>query len=292
MGLLGIRWCHQECGKSGGKGAGADGRGHDRVCTDQCIWLSADYHHWQRRKGYRDDPTDDRVKVAVSDHRSSNPSGDDLIALATAARRAGLLSGTPGLVTMHMGSGKGRLDPVFYVLDHSDVPAKNLLPTHMLRTPELMDAGVELVKRGGYIDCTAGSDDQEVENQAVKLFDLLHRDGMNMDHVTMSSDAFGSQPRFNAEGECVGLTYASPKYLHKTIQILVRMGMPFEQALKLLTTTPAVLLGKEGKKGCVAAGADADLLILDENLEITSLLAKGKVALWEKELRMKGRFEE
>lgn len=232
------------------------------------------------------------VKVAVSDHRSSNPSGDDLIALATAARRAGLLSGTPGLVTMHMGSGKGRLDPVFYVLDHSDVPAKNLLPTHMLRTPELMDAGVELVKRGGYIDCTAGSDDQEVENQAVKLFDLLHRDGMNMDHVTMSSDAFGSQPRFNAEGECVGLTYASPKYLHKTIQILVRMGMPFEQALKLLTTTPAVLLGKEGKKGCVAAGADADLLILDENLEITSLLAKGKVALWEKELRMKGRFEE
>ena len=115
---------------------------------------------------------------------------------------------------------------------------------------------------------------------------------MNMDHVTMSSDAFGSQPRFNAEGECVGLTYASPKYLHKTIQILVRMGMPFEQALKLLTTTPAVLLGKEGKKGCVAAGADADLLILDENLEITSLLAKGKVALWEKELRMKGRFEE
>ena len=140
------------------------------------------------------------VKVAVSDHRSSNPSGDDLIALATAARRAGLLSGTPGLVTMHMGSGKGRLDPVFYVLDHSDVPAKNLLPTHMLRTPELMDAGVELVKRGGYIDCTAGSDDQEVENQAVKLFDLLHRDGMNMDHVTMSSDAFGSQPRFNAEG--------------------------------------------------------------------------------------------
>ena len=193
---------------------------------------------------------------------------------------------------MHMGSGKGRLDPVFYVLDHSDVPAKNLLPTHMLRTPELMDAGVELVKRGGYIDCTAGSDDQEVENQAVKLFDLLHRDGMNMDHVTMSSGAFGSQPRFNAEGECVGLTYASPKYLHKTIQILVRMGMPFEQALKLLTTTPAVLLGKEGKKGCVAAGADADLLILDENLEITSLLAKGKVALWEKELWMKGRFEE
>ena len=59
------------------------------------------------------------VKVAVSDHRSSNPGGEELIALATAARRAGLLSNTPGLVTMHMGDGEGRLDPVFYVLDHS-----------------------------------------------------------------------------------------------------------------------------------------------------------------------------
>ena len=52
------------------------------------------------------------VKVAVSDHRSSNPGGEELIALATAARRAGLLSNTPGLVTMHMGDGEGRLDPV------------------------------------------------------------------------------------------------------------------------------------------------------------------------------------
>ena len=53
------------------------------------------------------------VKVAVSDHRSSNPTGEELIRLATAARRAGLLSCNPGLVTMHMGSGQGGLDPVF-----------------------------------------------------------------------------------------------------------------------------------------------------------------------------------
>ena len=210
------------------------------------------------------------VKVAVSDH----------------------LSGTPGLVTMHMGSGKAKLDPIFYVLDHSDVPAKNLLPTHMLRSPELIDAGVELVKRGGYIDCTAGSDEVAVKEDARKLFDLLHREGVNPDHVSLSSDAYGSQPRFNDAGECVGLTYASPKYLHKTIRALVRMGMPLEQALKLLTTTPATLLAQDGRKGCIAAGADADLLVLDEELEIDSLFARGQLALWQKELRMKGRFEE
>ena len=148
------------------------------------------------------------------------------------------------------------------------------------------------MRRGGYIDCTAGADDVEVESDALKLYELLHREGVSLDHVTMSSDAFGSQPRFNEEGECIGLTYASPKYLHRTIQILVREGMPLEDALQLLTSTPAVLLGKEGIKGCVAEGADADLLILDENLNINSLFARGKVAVWEQEVKMKGRFEQ
>ncbi len=231
------------------------------------------------------------VKVAVSDHRSSNPDGKDLTALATAARRAGLLSNTPGLVTMHMGSGKGRMDPIFYVLDHADVPAKNLLPTHVLRSSELIEDGARLVRRGGYIDCTAGSDETELKHHVKCLYRLLREDGVSADHVTLSSDAFGSQPRFDEKGQCVGLTYASPSSLHRTIKGLVQSGMPLEEALKLLTSTPAVLLAQEGRKGCVQAGADADLLVLDADLEIDSLFMRGKTALWQGELRMKGRFE-
>ena len=37
---------------------------------------------------------------------------------------------------------------------------------------------------------------------------------------------------------------------------------------------------------------DADLLVLDENLDINSLFARGKVAVWEQEVKMKGRFEQ
>ena len=71
----------------------------------------------------------------------------------------------------------------------------------------------------------------------------------------------------------------------------MRRGMALEEALKLLTSTPAVLLGQEGRKGCVAEGADADLLILGDGLEIDSLIARGQRALWKGELLMKGRFE-
>jgi len=231
------------------------------------------------------------VKVAVSDHRSSNPTGEDLIDLVTQARRAGLLSNTPGLVTMHMGSGKKRLEPIFYVLDNSDVSPKNMLPTHMLRTPELIDDGVELVRRGGYMDCTAGCTPEEMEYHSDLIMELLSREGVSADHVTLSSDAFGSQPRFNEIGECIGLTYASPKYLHQTIQALVKRGLPLEEALKILTSTPADLLAKKGVKGCIAEGADADILVLGDGLEIESLFARGKTAVWKGEVLMKGRFE-
>ena len=231
------------------------------------------------------------AKVAVSDHRSSNPTGEELIRLATEARRAGLLSNTPGLLVMHMGSGREGLEPVFYILDHSDVPAKNLLPTHMQRTQRLVEQGVELVRRGGYIDFTAGCNPQELEENTDRLMDCLSRDGVTAEQVTLSSDAYGSQPRFDKDGKCVGLTYASPRYLHETIRGLVCRGLALEEALKLLTTTPATLLGKTGVKGCVASGADADLLVLGENLQIESLFARGRTALWQGQTRMRGTFE-
>lgn len=232
------------------------------------------------------------VKIAVSDHRSSNPSGDDLIAVGVQARRAGLISNTAGLVTMHMGSGKGRLNPLFDALKNSDIPIKNFLPTHMLRCPELIADGAELVRMGGYMDCTAGSDAEELVENTKKLYALLHMEGVSADHVTLSSDSFGSMPKFNEAGECIGLTYASPKHLHMTIKLLVEMGMELQDVIRLLTSTPAKLLAKEGVKGCIAAGADADILILDGELNINSLFAKGKTAMLNGELLMKGRFED
>ena len=231
------------------------------------------------------------VKIAVSDHRSSSPTGEELIKVATAARRGGLLSAKPGLVMMHMGDGKGGLDPIFYVLDHADVPLKNLLPTHMTRKKELLEQGVELIRRGGYIDVTAGADPESLESTTDKLMDTLSKDGVTIDHISLSSDGYGSMPRFDDEGNCIGLTYASPTSLHATIKALVRRGVALEEAIKLLTTTPAELLGKTGVKGCVAVGADADLLVLDDELNIDALFARGRTAVQNGKVILKGRFE-
>ena len=231
------------------------------------------------------------VKVAISDHRGSNPTGEELIRLASSARRGGLLSGKPGLVTMHVGPNKSGLETVFYALEHSDVPVRNFLPTHIHRSRDLIDQGAELVRRGGFVDFTANSSPGELEDRVDKLLYCLEKEGMP-GHLSMSSDGYGSTPRFNAQGECVGLTYASPKSLHITLQALVKRGVPLETALSLLTSVPADILGKKGGKGCVAPGADADLLVLDRDLEIFGLFARGRTALWQGELKMRGKFEE
>lgn len=232
------------------------------------------------------------VKIAISDHRSSCPTGEDLIRLATEARRAGLLSGTAGLVTIHTGSGAEGLSPVFYALDHSDIPAKNLLPTHIGRSFSLVKQGIQLIQRGGYIDFTAADSEPQISNMIEQLVYVLKQDGVTIDHITMSSDGYGSQPRFNEAGKCIGLTYASPKSLHQTLQALVLGGhLPLDQAIRLLTTTPAELLGKTGIKGCIAKGADADLIVYDDQMELFGVFVRGKTAVWDGQLQMKGRFE-
>ena len=53
------------------------------------------------------------VKTSMSDHRSSALTGEELIRLAVQARRGGMLAGCAGFVTIHVGSGKGKLDRCF-----------------------------------------------------------------------------------------------------------------------------------------------------------------------------------
>ena len=232
------------------------------------------------------------VKIAMSDHRSSNLTGEQLISLATQARRAGMLSGCCGYVTIHMGSGKAGLAPLFYAIDNSDVPVQKFLPTHMGRTRELFEQGLEFVKRGGTIDMTAGLTREELEETADQILSYLMQDpeGLNM---TMSSDAYGSAPRFNEQLECIGLTYASPKSLHQQLKVLVcERGASLEKVLNLLTKNPARVLGLTGVKGTVAEGADADFVVYDDSMDILHVMAGGRKAVWDKEVIMKGTFEE
>ena len=233
----------------------------------------------------------DRVigcKIALSDHRSSNLTNQELIRLASDVRMGGLISGKAGVLVMHMGSGVNRLRHVLDAVRETDIPVRTFWPTHMRRSPELIDEGVEFIALGGTIDFTATEDGAV----AATVAGLVKERGVNIDSITMSSDAFGSQPRFDEKGNCVGLTYVSPRTLHMELKQLVQAhDLPLSEALKLLTVNPARMMLLSGVKGEIAPGADADLIAYGPDMEIDTVFARGTLAVRHGEAVLKGRFE-
>lgn len=56
---------------------------------------------------------------------------------------------------------------------------------------------------------------------------------------------------------------------------------PFDVAVKTVTQNPAKLLGIEDKKGSIAPGKDADLVLLDPNCSVQTTIVAGKIVFQE-----------
>lgn len=68
-----------------------------------------------------------------------------------------------------------------------------------------------------------------------------------------------------------GTIAGSVTNLHQEVKNLVAFGIPFEQAVKAATLTPARAIGLEQEIGSIAPGKRADLVVLNRNLEITAV---------------------
>jgi N-acetylglucosamine-6-phosphate deacetylase len=75
----------------------------------------------------------------------------------------------------------------------------------------------------------------------------------------------------NAEGNLAGSTLT----LDRALRNVVGLGASLQDAVRMLTVNPATLLGVEFKKGALRAGADADIVLLDEGLHVTNVWARG-----------------
>lgn len=64
-------------------------------------------------------------------------------------------------------------------------------------------------------------------------------------------------------------------FLFDAFKNVVSMGVPFEDALRSATQTPAEMLGV--KKGKIEVGYDADLLIIDKDINLKKVIIGGKI---------------
>jgi len=222
------------------------------------------------------------VKIAISDHRGSQPTVEELTRLASLARVGGMLGKKPGIVHVHVGAGPAGLAPIIEVAEKTCIPIRQFLPTHVNRSLTLLHQGATYVKNGGYIDLTAHAASDR--GNSTDEIGALSDSGCDLSAVTISSDGNGSMPKFNEVGELIGMNTGSVGVLHDTFVDLVqtrRLGMP--EALQLFTANPAQRLGLAAAKGTINVGADADLIVLNEDLKIDKVFAGGRLLVDDRE---------
>jgi beta-aspartyl-dipeptidase (metallo-type) len=230
-------------------------------------------------------------EVALSDHRSSQPTFEELVRLASEAHVAGLMTGKAGLLHLHLGDGPRGLDLVRRALDETELPPRVFHPTHVNRRKALFGEALDLARRGSTIDITAFpvEDGEDAWSAAEAL--VRHLDsGAPADRVTISSDAGGCLPCFDADGQVSHMDVGDAGALLGTLRELVARGVPLESALPAFTRNPARLL-RLARKGCIAVGADADLVVLDDTGAAHDVIAGGIVHLRDGCIERRGTFE-
>ncbi|MFN4324210.1 MAG: beta-aspartyl-peptidase [Aeromonas media] len=218
-------------------------------------------------------------ELAISDHRSSAPTHDELARLVSEARVAGLLAGKSGVSFFHVGDGRGALAPLRALRDGTDIPLRQLYPTHCNRNPWLFAEAIDWGRAGGWVDLTTSSfpellDDGE-QLAAEALVALLESD-VPADRISFSSDANASLPRFDSEGRLIELRCGQIASLWQECVRACALGVSLEVALGVVTANPARALGLAGK-GAIGVGLDADLLLIDPNtLAIQRVMSGGQ----------------
>ncbi|NCB43983.1 MAG: beta-aspartyl-peptidase [Clostridia bacterium] len=232
-------------------------------------------------------------EIAISDHRSSQPTFEEFMRVASAARVGGMLSDKGGIVNVHLGDGKNGIDYLFRAAE-TEIPLSQFVPTHMNRNPSLFEEARRYAGIGGYIDFTTSTIPLFLEEGEVKCSRALKiflDDGIPSSRISFSSDGQGSMPMFDTAGNFTKLTTGHVTSNHIEFMDSVKIeGISLEDAVRVTSTTTADHY-KLPKKGHIKKYFDADLLLLDKELNINYVFARGKMMMEKGKVLVKGTFE-
>ena len=234
-------------------------------------------------------------EIAISDHRSSQPTTDEIRKVAAAARVGGILAGKSGVVSVHMGAGERILQPLYQAVSGTELKLKQFYPTHMNRNRRVFEAGLEFATKGGVIDFTTSTTDFDLKHGEVAAAAALAEAlafGIKPMQLTLSSDGNASLPIYNDDGDLLGLQVGSVQSLYQAArQAITQHKISISDAICSITAAPAAILGLK-QKGRIAAGLDADLVLLRrDDLSIDTVIAKGKLLVQQSQALVKGTFE-
>lgn len=225
------------------------------------------------------------VKLALSDHRSSHVTLEEFIRLASDVRTAGMLSGKPGCMTLHMGDEADDLSLVLKAVRNTGLPCTMFHPTHVTRNDRLFQKALQLLYMGGTIDITCDGQKRCAEW-------IRQANPKDYSRITLSSDGQGSWSTYDDAGNLMAIGVSDVSVLLQNVQAMLRnQDFSVPDCLSFATTNPARVLGLYPKKGCIRTGSDADLLLLDDAWELQAVIANGAMLMKDQKLLKKGTFE-
>ena len=231
-------------------------------------------------------------EIAVSDHRSSQPTFEELARVAAEARVGGMLGGKAGLVQLHIGEGARGLEYQFRLVEETEIPIGQFLPTHVTRTPAVFEHAVRFAQIGGGVDITAAGKRLSWRMGVGEALRRLLSAGVPMERITLSSDSNGSMPLFDEKGALIGLAVGEIANLHREFRRLIaEEGFPVSDVLTTVTMNPAKRIRIDGWKGSLEEGKDADLVVFDADWSIDRVYARGRLMVSGGEPVVKGTFE-
>ena len=229
-------------------------------------------------------------EVAISDHRSSQPTFDELVRIAADCHVAGLMTRKAGLLHLHLGDGPRGLALVRRALDETELPPRVFHPTHVNRNPRLWDEALATSDRGVPIDITAfPDDDDDPAVPAATALAAYFTAGKDPRRVTLSSDGGGCLPTFDAAGNLLKMDVGSSGTLLPTLRRAIAAGTPTPLAIAAATANVADLF-RFARKGRLVVGAQADLLLVDPALAVSSVVARGRFLVREGRAVARGLF--
>lgn len=234
-------------------------------------------------------------ELAISDHRSSQPNFDDVKKIAAQARVGGILSGKCGIVHLHLGNGLDGIKILTEIIRSTEIPIKQFMPSHINRIEHLLFQSMDYLKLGGYVDITSDfykTKDSPTTYSIANALKLYMDNKIPIDRVCASSDSNGSSPVFDSEGHLIKIGVGSPAPLYKDVKNAIEEGIvSLEQGISIITRNPAKALTLYPRKGALAENSDADIVLLNNKLEIDTVIAKGQIMVKHGNVVVKGFFE-
>jgi beta-aspartyl-dipeptidase (metallo-type) len=205
-------------------------------------------------------------EIAIADHRAPEPCPLALARATIDSYVGGMLSGKPGIIHFHAGSGRRGLQSVRDLLDTQEIAPEKIYITHVSRNEKLAAEAIALAKQGCYVDIDS------YDRDFSKWLKFFREHDAPMDRLTISSDAGGPCP---------------DELWSELSTCTLEHSCSLETILPHFTqyTANALSLSNKGK---IKVGADADIVVFNpDNFEISHVMANGNLLLENKDYKFK-----